>query len=367
MAMRGRSVLDFGAVGDGRTDDTAAIQAGINAVYEQGGGSLYFPFTPHGYRLARPAPESVDGRPCRSQLYIPSERSDSLRARNICLEGEMPVRQLNAYQMITGGRWPVTRFEMPLNNVCLISDWPAPEEPDRNARPWSLISILGGHERPFGLQNLTLRNLELRVHLDTDRMYPTASCANCQSASRLIVEHCHFGLSRNVCDAESNLVLRANPCHTAGLIASADQNDHQAFRSVGVQGFRYGFLLGEHVVADYLYAHNCGEAVAFHDSSHLSSIRHLVAQHNRIIVSALREPTFGLQPSRNVYVQFDGIDYEVGTNQPDDYRMEWGVYDPDDRITGEITHHSGYPCAADVFTVCGGRRLRLRRFGDWAT
>ena len=93
------NVLDMGATGDGQTDDTDAIQRAINFVYDRGGGTVYFPFTPKGYRIAKPAAESINGFPCRSQLYIPCEPGNVDGWRNLCLEGEMPVRQLYDYQM----------------------------------------------------------------------------------------------------------------------------------------------------------------------------------------------------------------------------------------------------------------------------
>jgi hypothetical protein len=48
------SVLDFGAVGNGVTDDTAAIQAAINTASANGGGTVYLPNTGSDYIVTAP-------------------------------------------------------------------------------------------------------------------------------------------------------------------------------------------------------------------------------------------------------------------------------------------------------------------------
>lgn len=48
------NVLDYGAAGDGVTDDTAAIQAAINAAYTQEGGTVWIPNTGSDYIVTAP-------------------------------------------------------------------------------------------------------------------------------------------------------------------------------------------------------------------------------------------------------------------------------------------------------------------------
>ena len=54
------NVKDYGAVGNGVHDDTAAIQAAINAATNAGGGTIYFPIPPKYYYLHGPLQDTTD-------------------------------------------------------------------------------------------------------------------------------------------------------------------------------------------------------------------------------------------------------------------------------------------------------------------
>ena len=353
------SVMDFGAKGDGVTDDTAAIQAAIDATVARGGGKITFPYTPKGYRLASPGRETYKGRPCRAQLCLPAQPR-----LNIAFEGEMPCKLLYAYMVRPkGGAFRPTTFgRMGMPNTCLFSDWLPPAVTNAAERPWAILAAAEGTSAAgkFGLALVSIANLEFRVHLDKEKMYPRQSAVNLQNVSRAIVRDSQFCLDDNVGDTFLGKELQANPCHTVGLMMSGDQNDNQVLDNVAVQGFRYGFVLGEHTVASYLYIHNCEEGIVFHDSTHLSMINHVVAQHNRTILSTTRTNLFGHRKGIcNVIV--GGIDYEHGHGtRPAVSQMKYGVYDPENRFRGRVVHHLGWPGdGTSFFPVVGGQKLTV--------
>ena len=361
MTSFGINVFDFGAKGDGVTDDTAAIQAAINFAAERGGGKILFPYTKGGYRIASPAIEEIDGKPLRAQLVIPAGHA------NIQLEGEMPCRLLNAYivrplESVKHNFAPTTFGMMCTDNTRIFSDWEAPEEHDPTARPWSILAAPEGTscKGHFSVTQLSIANLEFRVPVNHDKMYPTQSAVNLQNVSRVNISDCQFCLNEQVGDTMLGKELQPNPCHTAGLVASGDQNDNNVLRNVAVQGFRYGLVLGEHVVADYLYVHNCEEGITFHDCSHLSVINHVVAQHNTIILSTTTTELFGMPKGPcNVFV--GTVNFESGTGlKPAVSQLKYGVYDPDSRLHGSLLWHK--PWGNQKFPSIHGDSFEIKKF-----
>ena len=358
------NVLDFGAKGDGVTDDTASFQAAIDAVAARRAGKIVIPYSPKGYRIAGPGHEFVAGRPCRGQLVIPP-----IRNLNIAFEGEMPCKLLYSYQVrppeaVKSGFVPTRFGTMGMPNTCLFSDWTPPEERDPTARPWTILATVEGDscKGKFSTALVSIANLEFRAHLDKEVMVPKGGCVNLQNASRAIVRDSQFCLDDNVGDTVLGKSLQANPCHTVGLMMSGDQNDDQVLDNVAVQGFRYGFVLGEHIVASYLYVHNCEEGIVFHDASHLSVIKHVVAQHNRVILSTAPDRLFGHQAGPcNVVI--NSLNFESGRGLlPEVSRLVAGVRDPGNRLHGSLVWHQ--PWGDGEFPVVGASNFRIIRFGS---
>lgn len=362
MSCFGINVFDFGAVGDGVADDTSAIQSAINYAAERGGGRILFPYTKGGYRLASPGIEEYNGRKVRAQLIIPPEGN-----ANIFFEGEMPCKMLYSYQVrplasVKHNFAPTVFGTQANNNTRLFSDWEAPEIHDPTERPWAMIAAPEGDSciGRFSISQFSMANLEFRVHVNTDKMYPTQSAVNLQNVSRVWISDCQFCLNENVGDTVKEKELQKNPCHTAGLILSGDQNDNNVLRNVASQGFRYGIVAGEHVVADYLYIHNCEEGITFHDCSHLSVINHIVAQHNTVILSTTDTELFGMHKGP-CNVEIGTVNFECGTGlKPEISQLRYGVRDTDGRLHGSLKWHK--PWGKQEFPSICSEKFEIKNF-----
>jgi hypothetical protein len=80
------NVKEYGAVGNGSDDDTAAIQSAINAAYTAGGGIVWIPRGV--YAIGGALQTNVGGVNYNSQLYIPQVDSNDATRCGVIIRGE---------------------------------------------------------------------------------------------------------------------------------------------------------------------------------------------------------------------------------------------------------------------------------------
>jgi len=308
------NVKDYGALGDGSTDDTSAIQTTINTAFAAGGGVVYFP---NGiYIIGGNLITSLDSVNPNCQLYIP-----------LVLESNI-------------GTAPVIKFlgETPPNfNVSGLIAW---AENNKGVVLKSIItgsgtnpSVIGSSYSTttfgnFNYTQLEIENISIRVKSKSGATHiaPTVGGINAGNIEL-------FSATNLRIDSESENFNGAQPTNVVtGIIMPYINNNAWSYLNrVSIENMNIGISVSEHTNGQNVAIWSCVKGLNIESSNHLSSFDHiLIAWCNYNIyvpnsvspIPVLKINNFVIEDYNNSY----GIKWYVNTND---------IYDSSDLLRGE--------------------------------
>lgn len=306
-----KSVFSFGAVGDGTTDDTVAIQAGITYFVTNHGGTLYFPAATYKF----------------SQLTVPSIPGLPSTCVTIRLRGPLLPGQ-SMYIVSSGGT--------NTGGAILKS---------------AMVGTAGdsyfkcGSGSTFNNVVIDLENITLLVPPD-----PIMFGFNCRNAYGLRAR------GSRVWTGVAPFDITSAPTHTgAGFLTPA--NNNAAFTHLvdcDVSGIFLGYELSEHADLDYCSAWACVEAGTFPGANHAINVNRFGLYHCQYGFGATG---FGTR------VNFTQLNIEHASSG---WKVSLAdVYDPSNLLKGDITWAAVLQGTGphSVFPVTGGSHLVIREIG----
>lgn len=222
----------YNAAGDGSTDDTAAIQAAIDACATAGGGTVYFP-----------AGVYIIGGALQTTHYSVADYNAQL-----CLP----------FDGGTGGPLPITLLGPTPASV--LTDSNLPGSPKQYAILKSTLTGATGTdpamlatrqtEVSFGLNNITLRNLGFRCPTN-----PTLGAVNLKTAWAHQIHDC----AADAGEAYSGTLTQPTHPKATGFVMSTSDTSTPAYQTgnLYVQGFYSGVKGGNHVHFEDIECHGC--------------------------------------------------------------------------------------------------------------
>jgi hypothetical protein len=340
---------EFGAKADGATDDTDAIQRAINTVFARGGGIVFFPKGV--YALGRPpVTRDLRGNNPNSQIYIPTREAARLDPNGtgianpeehnsqggISLVGECvplsTVGQYAVHQTDPEQVRLVTALAAPFAGSVLYSTYSL-ANPDGSPVAILGFSVPNHTQFGFGSGQTELRNLTFRAHVEKARGYPTLSGINAQCARSIVLANVNVDVDLPLPQ------LRESPADVAGIILPKVNCELSYLVNLGVYGFKYGYLFGEHSNGDAIYAATCTHAFAFSGGSHIICLGLLTAQNCKFQVSSLSNRVLGHPPGK-AFLKIQAINIERNPRQiPYDFNYATFVDDPGNLLHGSLTYH----------------------------
>ena len=309
------NVLNYGAVGDDKTDNTAAFSACLKAVIAAGGGKMFIP----------------DGI-YRGRIVIPGTKAWI----TVEIAGESEPTPV----------WgTIGTFVFPKNGTiikCLSESGPA------------VISSANVPDKlymQFSGVNVSLRNLDVRT-------YDNPGIGGID-----LLNAVHCKLENVFVNTDIYNVQASKPTHgTAGISTPACNNGGLTIlRNVGVTGYHTGIVVNEHTDGDNIILGSNINGLEFVTNHHASRFGRVCAQRCTHAIAVTGKHGFSIEQ----------LDIEIaGPGQTDDHNKwqatAYDINDPNSLGSGDLNYWvvEGNVGAVEKFTRNGGSGIRARRLGS---
>lgn len=352
------NVESYGAVHDGVTDDTEAIQAAINACVAGGGGTVFFPVgiyiiagaLQNGIEFLDPYTEETKTVDYNSQLYIPASYT-ILRKPAIRLLGESGSWR-NTYPIGTILRSTIAGTGTFPSVIC--------------SRCWL---------HTYGYVNYTdvlMENISVQVNPFIGTTGPSVSGINFLYASHAIVKNCSVGLTpTSLTDWSTERATWTKPSsHVFGIgvgIISDDFGELQGTNSVW--GMYYGFLLGEGINADCLMSYNCYIGLVKLKSTYGSLVQYYIANWCTNLIAAQPESIYLGAGKSVLHIMFGIFElWSTTANGPSWNDLENYIIDSNDYLFGCLNGYTlGHSVSPYISKTNGGTNFLVKNAYEGST
>jgi len=311
------NALDYGAVGDDRTDNSEAFSACLAAVIEAGGGRMYLPRGAY-----------------RGRITIPPFQAPSWIVIEIAGEGQpAPVfGTIGSCPLLEGGT--IVKSLAP-SGPAVISAAPGPS------------STYGD----FSMLCVVVKDLEVRTYDD-----PGIGGIDLEHVQQCRIENV-------VVNTGVYCVQASRPTHgTVGIVTPACNNAALTIvRNVVVTGYHTGIVVNEHTDGDNINLACNVNGLEFVFAHHASRFGRVGAQRCTNNISVTGRHGFSIEQ----------LDMEIAGPGQTDSNNEWqateyNINDPGNLGVADVNYWvvEGNVGATDKFTMNGGASIRARRIGS---
>ena len=310
---------DYGAVGDDKTDNTAAFSTCIEAIIAAGGGAMFLP----------------DGI-YRGRIIIPAIAKPLPSWMTIEIIGESEPTPVFG----TIGNFPLRKHGTIIQ--CLDKSGPAVIVVNKS------INALYGD---FSAVHMIIRNLEVKTYDN-----PAIGGIDLEWAMQCRLENVF--INTDIYNVQASI-----PSHgTRGLITPISNNAALTIlRNVQVTGYHTGILVSEHTDADNIVVASNINGLEFVLAHHASYFRRVGAYRNTNHITIKEKHGFKIEQLNTE---------NAGPGQTDEknnwQKTIYDINDPDNLGTADITYWVvvGNIGAVDEFKLNGGRNIRAHRIGS---